>query len=1276
MNQLILIPLACVALRCVARPRSVPPSRWVGIGVLAIAILLGEHARAGPLNVNPYGIPIGGGGCSNIYWRSDTGCGTVPGGPGTTPVPGVPMCANIAPAGHTPIVPMQNTDPNAPCYQSGPVPPLCPDAAPPGYQNILSAADPICLYVCSDEPVPPGHQGSVIATQTTEATAPCYRGEMCESGAPQGYLGTIVPDQDTDPFADCYVGDVCADEVPLGYSGTIVPVQTTDPHADCFRCPQDEVLLDDGTCAEPDDDSDPLAQCTQHIHPYTVVYTGAGPLDGTSMTGFVHGPPGFLGDLNHAHYFTGTYTDPDLHDYDPDRHSYSFVRVLHAPATLVPDLDDLDLQSCRCPDSEVLRPDGGCGPLPTRACVGGMVSWDDDAAYATLPGFPAVSSAPSPTLLCEGFVPVTHDTHDASIVSLTNTRLLRGGTATLECDSGSWATLDSTCSATGCEPGSDPVLWSAQPPVPPGPDGIVPECSADGAASLPFGNNGASRILDDSEGDTSGTATFVCRSVAGNNLLSEWQLESSTCTACDVQSDDPNADCYRCPDGEILLADGTCGPQCEAGTVAWDDDTIYGSLPGLVPLSSAADPALLCSGTVAVTEASQDARPVNILPLRHGEAALRCGSGSWDRISSVCWTTGCAAGSDPVAWSGDPDRDGAVPQCTADGDVVSLPLAPRRAIISFTDTVSPSTGTAHFRCSYDSPLASFWDHVSSTCSGGPVAAGCPSGDVHWTDAEGYSSLPGFPPVPDAAPATCVGELPETNDAASAVATNTAEHRTGSMTADCSQGEWSATSTSCTATPLDCSSGVVAWDNNTIYGSMPGLVPLSSATDPAFLCQATVALTQDNQDARPDNTLPLRGGNAALACDSGSWDRISSQCWATGCAAGTDPVAWSGDPDSDGAVPQCTADGDAFLPVANNGGGASLADTGLPTTGTARFTCSPSSDSLVSVWENVHSTCTAAPVADGCPAGDVHWTDAQAYSSLPGLASIPDPAPDSCVGALSEADDGGSAVVSNTAEHRTGSLTADCFAGEWSATSTSCTATHCPATDALSPWTGPDGASCDDDDGGQLPQAFIGGVDTFVDTAGPTTGEASLECAADPASPSIAAWEVKSPPAPTCTGPDAPCTTGQLPVVDGYCATLFVEQTHTMSCHAFGGLHTGGGINLTRTRDRSFDFVSGSWSAWSSWDPSEYATDESCLDVLTAYLGSTPEVGWTSIYPARLRSATFTANPDLDDLQYCLSFSTYGINDDRDAAPSPSTFRWVGAGLSDAECAAYAASFVD
>ena len=508
-------------------------------GTLAALLLLAAtHAFAQRLSVNPYGIPFTGGGCTNTYWRGGTGCGTVPGDPGTTPPPGVPMCENIAPAGHTPIIAMQSTDPIAPCYQPGPVPPLCPDAAPTGYQNILAPTDPLCLDVCSDELPSLGHLGGVIATQTVDPAAPCYRGAMCASDAPTGYPGTIIPDQDIDPLADCYVGDMCADEAPPGYSGMIVPVQTTDAQADCFRCPEGQILLDDGTCIELDN-SDSLAPCAGHIHPYTVIFTGAGPLHGTSITGSSHGPASRHTGLDHAHSLTGTYTDPD------DGHSYSFVRVFHAPATLDP-----DGRSCLCPDDEVLRPDGGCGPLPAGACVGGMVSWDDDAAYATLPGFPAVSSAPSPTLLCEGFVPVTDD---ASVSLLTNTRVLRAGDAALLCNSGSWERLSSQCWATGCPGGSNPVVWSGELD----PDGTVPECIADADASLPDAVNGLSASFDDTVGPLTGTVTFSCTPSPDSLLVSTWEEDSSQCV---------NA------------------PVCPAGRVFWNNAIGHGDLPGLTPV--------------------------------------------------------------------------------------------------------------------------------------------------------------------------------------------------------------------------------------------------------------------------------------------------------------------------------------------------------------------------------------------------------------------------------------------------------------------------------------------------------------------------------------------------------------------------------------------------------------------------------------------------------------------------------------------------------------------
>ena len=196
---------------------------------------------------------------------------------------------------------------------------------------------------------------------------------------------------------------------------------------------------------------------------------------------------------------------------------------------------------------------------------------------------------------------------------------------------------------------------------------------------------------------------------------------------------------------------------------------------------------------------------------------------------------------------------------------------------------------------------------------------------------------------------------------------------------------------------------------------------------------------------------------------------------------------------------------------------------------------------------------------------VYWNDSDAFGSVAGLSALAGATDGYCVAELPEADDGASAVVSNTADHRTGTMTADCSGDEWSATSTSCTATHCPATDALSPWTGADGASCDDDGGGQLPESMIGAVDVFADTVEPTTGEASVVCVADSDSPSTAAWQVQSTPGPTCSSAADSCVhyhpfTAFLDP-DTYTGPDGLTHDHTGNQHSHGWTDEGAQIGV-------------------------------------------------------------------------------------------------------------------
>ena len=214
-------PVFCV-------PRAALAAALRALALLAFAT---TAWAAPPLNINPYGIPMGGGSCTpGSMWHA-SGCGGSPGTvPGTTPT--------------------ENDSP------------LCPVYAPPGHSNLLSSQDVRCRPACADT-IPPGHQGQVVDVQSTNSNAPCYTPPMCSDSYPLGFLGTIIPIQSTDPNAACYLAPMCRGQAPPGYLGRIIPVQSTYPGGDCYLPPVCADIALPGYLGQiiPVQNTDPNAMC-------------------------------------------------------------------------------------------------------------------------------------------------------------------------------------------------------------------------------------------------------------------------------------------------------------------------------------------------------------------------------------------------------------------------------------------------------------------------------------------------------------------------------------------------------------------------------------------------------------------------------------------------------------------------------------------------------------------------------------------------------------------------------------------------------------------------------------------------------------------------------------------------------------------------------------------------------------------------------------------------------------------------------------------------------
>ena len=207
-------PVFCV-------PRAALAAALRALALLAFAT---TAWAAPPLNINPYGIPMGGGSCTpGSVWYAD-GCAGVP----------------------RPVIEQ----------------PLCPVYAPPGHSNLLSSQDVRCRPACADT-IPSGHQGQVVDVQSTNSNAPCYTPPMCSDSYPLGFLGTIIPIQSTDPNAACYLAPMCRGQAPPGYLGRIIPVQSTYPGGDCYLAPVCADIALPGYLGQiiPVQNTDPNAMC-------------------------------------------------------------------------------------------------------------------------------------------------------------------------------------------------------------------------------------------------------------------------------------------------------------------------------------------------------------------------------------------------------------------------------------------------------------------------------------------------------------------------------------------------------------------------------------------------------------------------------------------------------------------------------------------------------------------------------------------------------------------------------------------------------------------------------------------------------------------------------------------------------------------------------------------------------------------------------------------------------------------------------------------------------
>ena len=664
-----------------------------------------------------------------------------------------------------------------------------------------------------------------------------------------------------------------------------------------------------------------------------------------------------------------------------------------------------------------------------------------------------------------------------------------------------------------------------------------------------------------------------------------------------VQSDDPNGLCYRCtdgsvppqggscdgcPPGEFELTDGSCGPlppgACPSGPVGWDSDDVYGTLSGLSAVSSAAEPTLLCEGSVPLTDDGYPATPDNTRPLRGGDAVLECDTGSWITRASRCWSNGCDPGTVPVVWSGEADTsdgsDAIPPECTPDGDL-AFPAGSNGDLASFEDTLAPSTGSATFTCSpsADSALLSTWEHTTSAC----VGVACTPDEIQFDD----PAAPCFRTAPP--PLSCCtslswdsiremtrngpaspgqvedgGYLNQFTDSSDPQGTDGAR-RIGFS--DSGSGPYVSSLSDegslrfGVAGSLGSSGEVVrvgveyvnadGYRSSVSYPWVVGQLSLDFRYnfDPPDTVDYGPFYTQERAFNVTHRILVWVNSTQGHSCayysrdnDSLPGDRPvphlslfpSGSCSGApsmSCLAGNvywDPLTAYGD--LDGPPGLTTRTTDPSLMCSGSLSETASGESQVVDNGNTDRVGQLTAECVGGLWNLTSATCSQI-----CPAGDVSWSDSHGYGSLPGFdAPLGTPGSGThleyCFGSLPTTDTGGSASTTHDPPdpsyfgYRSGTLTAECLDGTWTVSSTSCHATHCPATSDLSPWAGSDRTSCDDDHGGHLYRSPVGSTAVFEDTDPPSFGEASFVCLADEDLPRNATWQVQSPPEPTCSAP--------------------------------------------------------------------------------------------------------------------------------------------------------------
>ena len=467
-----------------------------------------------------------------------------------------------------------------------------------------------------------------------------------------------------------------------------------------------------------------------------------------------------------------------------------------------------------------------CSSPPANCPGGGAISW-------------TVGSN-----TCNGF---TSASADGGNISVSDSSAPTTGTATYTCSNGSFVQTSANCSAP--PPGSCPsgslLSWFSggnacegiTTAAPNGGTITLNDNSAPGVGSANYSCSNGTFVLGASTCGTGATpancpSQTVVWSVSGNSCATTIAAtpDGATTGVSSSNGNNGNAD-FTCNNGSFTRGFATCTPPAGATNCA-AGQTLHWSTGG----SS-------CSAVSTTVASGSSQSFTDSTGPTTGTASYFCSNGTLSLQSSNCATaaTNCAAGQ-PLSWTTGSNT------CNATSTSVN-----NGSSQSFTDSTSPTTGTALFSCNNG-----VFSQTSGSCNGAPaVTCNYAGGTVPWLDC---SADPG--PV-------------SRNVGGTVTLTDSTGPFTGSITATCqSDGMFGFSNASCTnSAPAasNCSSQALTWSasGQTCSGSAP-------ATSNGLT--ASVNSTNGNN------------GSANFTCSNGSFTQgPGASCAAVGPARVLGPI---------------------------------------------------------------------------------------------------------------------------------------------------------------------------------------------------------------------------------------------------------------------------------------------------------------------------------------------------------------------------------------------------